>query len=152
MMYFIPKTNIKMMSMSMRSGVIIQECHLQKHTKKKIRMNSRLILISLFWFFVAHIAVWFQLNGQFKWDWFKNNEWVLALAGVPISFLYLWGTKYAVNGFDGLLWPGRFVGFGVGMVVYAIFTGYFFNEGITPKTAISLGLALLLISVQLFWK
>jgi len=115
-------------------------------------MNSRLILISLFWFFVAHIAVWFQLNGQFKWDWFKNNEWVLALAGVPISFLYLWGTKYAVNGFDGLLWPGRFVGFGVGMVVYAIFTGYFFNEGITPKTAISLGLALLLISVQLFWK
>ena len=44
------------------------------------------------------------------------------------------------------------LGFGVGMVVYAIFTGYFFNEGITPKTAISLGLALLLISVQLFWK
>tara|TARA_Y100000389_G_C17099287_1_gene335097 strand:- start:118 stop:465 length:348 start_codon:yes stop_codon:yes gene_type:complete len=115
-------------------------------------MNPRLILISLFWFFVAHIAVWFQLNGQFKWDWFKNNEWVLALCGVPISFLYLWGTKYAVNGFDGLLWPGRFVGFGVGMVVYAIFTGYFFNEGITPKTAISLGLALMLISVQLFWK
>jgi len=115
-------------------------------------MNSRLILISLFWFFVAHIAVWFQLNGQFKWDWFKNNEWVLALAGIPISFLYLWGTKYAVNGFDGLLWPGRFVGFGIGMVVYAIFTGYFFNEGITPKTAISLGLALVLISVQLFWK
>jgi hypothetical protein len=115
-------------------------------------MNSRLILISLFWFFVAHIAVWFQLNGQFKWDWFKNNEWILALCGIPISFLYLWGTKYAVNGFDGLLWPGRFVGFGVGMVVYAIFTGYFFNEGITPKTAISLGLALLLISVQLFWK
>jgi hypothetical protein len=115
-------------------------------------MNSRLILISLFWFFIAHVAVWFQLNGQFKWDWFKNNEWVLALAGVPISFLYLWGTKYAVNGFDGLLWPGRFVGFGVGMVVYAIFTGYFFNEGITPKTAISLGLALVLISVQLFWK
>lgn len=115
-------------------------------------MNPRLILISLFWFFVAHIAVWFQLNGQFKWDWFKNNEWVLALCGVPISFLYLWGTKYAVNGFDGLLWPGRFVGFGVGMVVYAIFTGFFFNEGITPKTATSLGLALLLISVQLFWK
>ena len=115
-------------------------------------MNSRLILVSLFWFFIAHVAVWFQLNGQFKWDWFKNNEWVLALAGIPISFLYICGTKYAVNGFDGLLWPGRFVGFGICMVVYAIFTGYFFNEGITPKTAISLGLAVLLISVQLFWK
>jgi hypothetical protein len=113
-------------------------------------MNSRLILVSLFWFFIAHVAVWFQLNGQFKWDWFKNNEWILALFGVPISFLYLWGTKYAVNGFDGLLWPGRFIGFGVGMVVYAVFTGYFFNEGISPKTMVSLGLAVLLISVQLF--
>jgi len=120
--------------------------------KKKQKMNNRLILISLFWFFIAHVAVWFQLNGQFKWDWFKNNEWVLALCGVPISFLYLWGTKYAVNGFDGLLWPGRFVGFGVGMVVYAIFTGYFFNEGISPKTMVSLGLAVVLISVQLFMK
>ena len=115
-------------------------------------MNSRLILVSLFWFFIAHVAVWFQLNGQFKWDWFKNNEWILALFGVPISFLYLWGTKYAVNGFDGLLWPGRFIGFGVGMVVYAVFTGYFFNEGISPKTMVSLGLAVLLISVQLFMK
>ena len=115
-------------------------------------MNSKSILMALVWFFIAHIAVWFQLNGQFKWDWFKNNEWVLALCGIPISFLYLWGTRHAVDGFDGLLWPGRFIGFGVGMVVYAICTGYFFNEGISVKTTISLGLALVLISVQLFWK
>jgi len=113
---------------------------------------NKSILMGLMWFFIAHVAVWFQLNGQFKWDWFKNNEWILALFGVPIAFLYLWGTKHAVNGFDGLLWPGRFIGFGVGMVVYAICTGYFFNEGISPKTMVSLGLSGLLISVQLFMK
>ena len=113
---------------------------------------NKSILMALMWFFIAHIAVWFQLNGQFKWDWFKNNEWVLALCGIPISFLYLWGTRHAVDGFGGLLWPGRFIGFGVGMVVYAICTGYFFSEGISVKTTISLGLALMLISVQLFWK
>jgi hypothetical protein len=96
-------------------------------------MNSN-ILIGIFWFFVAHIAVWFQLNGQFKWDWFKNNELILSLFGIPLSFLYIWATKYTVNGFDGLLWPGRFIGFGVGMVIYAIFTSHFFNEGITMKT------------------
>ena len=115
-------------------------------------MKSKLILISLFWFFLGHVAVWFQLNGQFKWEWFKENTLILALCGIPISFLYIWGTKYAVNGFDGLLWPGRFIGFGIGMVVYAIFTSYFFNEGITMKTAISLSLCLLLISIQVFWK
>ena len=70
----------------------------------------------------------------------------------PISFLYIWATKYIVNGFDGLLWPGRFIGFSIGMVVYAIFTSYFFNEGITMKTAVSLSLCLLLITIQVFWK
>jgi len=114
-------------------------------------MNNN-ILIGIFWFFVAHIAVWFQLNGQFKWDWFKNNELILSLFGIPLSFLYIWATKYTVNGFDGLLWPGRFIGFGVGMVIYALFTSYFFSEGITMKTGVSLGLCLLLIAIQVFWK
>ena len=115
-------------------------------------MNSKLILYSLFWFALGHIAVWFQLNGQFKWDWFKENTFVLALCGIPISFLYIWGTKYAVQGFEGLLWPGRFLGFSIGMVVYAIFTSWIFNEGITMKTAVSLSLCLLLITIQVFWK
>lgn len=148
-MYSIPNINIQMMSTNMNNGVIIQECHHLKHTKT---MNARLILISIFWFFLGHVAVWFQLNGQFKWEWFKENTFLLACCGIPISFLYIWGTKYAFDGFDGVLWPGRFLGFSVGMVVYAICTSYFFNEGITPKTAVSLGLALLLLSVQLFWK
>lgn len=148
-MYFIPNTNIQMMSTNMNNGVIIQECHHLKHTKK---MNSKLILVSIFWFFLGHVAVWFQLNGQFKWEWFKENTLLLALCGVPISFLYIWGTKYAVQGFEGLLWPGRFLGFSIGMVVYAIFTSWIFNEGITMKTAVSLSLCLLLITIQVFWK
>ena len=115
-------------------------------------MNSKLILNSLFWFALGHIAVWFQLNGQFKWEWFKENTLILALCGIPISFLYIWGTKYAVQGFEGLLWPGRFLGFSIGMVVYAIFTSWIFNEGITMKTAVSLSLCLLLITIQVFWK
>jgi hypothetical protein len=52
----------------------------------------------------------------------------------------------------GLLWPARFIGFGVGMIIYAIGVWYFFSEGITPKTAVSLGLSLLLICIQVLWK
>jgi hypothetical protein len=51
-----------------------------------------------------------------------------------------------------LLWPGRFLGFSIGMVVYAVFTSWIFNEGISMKTAVSLGLCLLLITIQVFWK
>ena len=90
---------------------------------------NRYVLLGLFWFLVGHIAVFFQLNGQFKWEWFKENTFLLALFGIPISYFYIWGTKYAVEGFDGLLWPARFLGFGVGMVVYAIMVAKFFNEG-----------------------
>ena len=89
-------------------------------------------------FLLAHIITWFQLNGQFKWEWFREHEWVMVLIGIPISYLYILGTKYTVLGFDGLLWPTRFVGFGIGMIIYAILVSYFFDEGINSKTAISL--------------
>ena len=115
-------------------------------------INSKALLLCFFWFFIAHIAVWFQLNGQFKWEWFKNNEWILALCGIPISFLYIWGTKYAVQGFDGLLWPGRFIGFGTGMIAFSILTYLIMGEGITTKTLISLILATTLVAIQILWK
>ena len=86
------------------------------------------------------------------WKWFREHEWVMALVGIPISFLYIWGTKYTVQGFDGMLWPTRFVGFGVGMIIYALFVSYFFNEGMNSKTFISLGLAVLLVCIQVLWK
>ena len=111
------------------------------------------LLIGIGAFFVAHVLTFFQLNGQFfKMDWFRKNEIIVAAFGFILSFFYIWGTKYAVSGFNGLLWPARFIGFGVGMIIYAIGVSYFFNEGITTKTAISLVIALLLIAIQILWK
>ena len=115
-------------------------------------INKYSLLIGIFWFILGHVAVFFQLNGQFKWNWFKQNEFILALCGVIISFFYIWGTKYTVEGMDGLLWPTRFIGFGIGMIVYAIMVSYFFNEGITNKTLISLIVSVLLILIQIMWK
>ena len=39
-------------------------------------MKLDLFFIGVFWFVLAHIAVFFQLNGQFKWEWFKQNEFL----------------------------------------------------------------------------
>ena len=110
------------------------------------------LLIGMVWFIIGHIAVFFQLNGQFKWNWFKNNEILVAFTGVVLSFFFIWGTKYVVNGFDGLLWPARFVGFSIGMVIYALGVSYFFKEGITNKTFVSLVLCLILVAIQVLWK
>jgi len=105
-------------------------------------------------FLVAHVLTFYQLNGQFlkSTDWFRKNEIIVAACGMILSFFYIWGTKYTVSGVGGLLWPARFIGFGIGMIIYAIFLGFHFNEGITPKTLVSLVLALLLVCIQVLWK
>ena len=92
-------------------------------------------------FFIAHVLTFYQLNGQFlkSTDWFKNNITLTAAAGIILSFFYIWGTKYAVSGMGGLLWPARFIGFGVGMII-------------NNKTWVSLALALILICIQVLWK
>jgi hypothetical protein len=75
-----------------------------------------------------------------------------VLLGIPISYCYIWATKYTVESMDGVMWPTRFIGFGIGVVVYAILVGIFFNEGINLKTSISLALSILLILIQIFYK
>jgi hypothetical protein len=114
-------------------------------------MNIKLI-IGLLFFILAAFITWFQLNGQFMWKSFKENIFLVTLLGIPISYFYIWATKYTVESMDGVMWPTRFIGFGIGVVVYAILVGIFFNEGINLKTSISLALSILLILIQIFYK
>ena len=72
--------------------------------------------------------------------------------GAVLSIFYVYGTKYTVLGTNGLLWPARFIGFGIGMVIYAVMVSYHFNEGITNKTIVSLLLCVVLICIQVLWK
>ena len=110
------------------------------------------LLLGVLFFLSAHLIAWFQLNGQFLWESFKSNTFLLAICGVPISYLYIYGTRYTVEYFGGTLWPARFIGFGVGILVYALFVSIFFKEGITLKTLTSLLLSISLIFIQVFWK
>ena len=113
-------------------------------------MNN--ILIAILLFTLGQAMIWFQTNGQFVWPWAKENPWLMALIGFPISYILIIATKYVVAGFDGLLWPGRLVGFGSGMIVMALFTWYFLGEGLNTKTLASLLIATGLVCMQVFWK
>jgi hypothetical protein len=110
------------------------------------------ILAAVILFTIGQAMIWFQTNGQFVWPWAKENPMLMALIGFPISYILIVATKYVVAGFDGLLWPGRLIGFGTGMVVMAILTYCYMGEGITTKTLISLVLATTLVFIQVFWK
>ena len=115
-------------------------------------VNLKSLIFGLLLFTAAHIVTWFQLNGQFFSSWFKNNNFILVLFGIPISYAFIFATKYIVEAFDGLLWPGRFLGFALGISSYAILTWLFMGEGINTKTLISLCLASCLVLIQIFWK
>ena len=115
-------------------------------------MDIGKLFIGIFWFIIGHAFVFFQLNGQFKWDWFRKNEFIVASTGLIISYFYIWGTKNTVEAFNGLLWPARFVGFSIGIAIYAVGVNYLFKEGITNKTFVSLILCFILVLIQVLWK
>ena len=111
------------------------------------------LIIGAFLFVVAQSLIWIQTNGQFVWPWFKKNPVILSVVGGSIiSYIFIKATALVAVHFDGLLWPGRFIGFSTGIFIFTFMTYYFMKEGINIKTAISLVLAFALISVQLFWK
>jgi len=109
---------------------------------------SKALLYTLLIFTVTQIAVWYQTNGQFISEWFKNNPFILSLFGIPISFGYIYATKFAFEAFDGMLWPGRLLGFAMGIIFFTILTNHYLGEGITPKVVVSLILATALVCIQ----
>ena len=111
------------------------------------------LLLGTLLFFAGQIMIWYQTNGQFKWEWCEKNPFAMAVIfSIPISFAFIIATKYVVGFFDGQLWPGRFIGFATGMVSFGILTALHMSEGINAKTMISLVLAITLVLVQIFWK
>jgi len=96
--------------------------------------------------------VWIQINGPLIWPWAKKYKLLLLLFGIPITYIFMEATRLTVNGFEGLFWPGRFVSFVSGIMIFTAFTYFFKGEGISLKTAVSLTLASCIILIQLFWK
>lgn len=114
-------------------------------------MNKN-IAIAFILFFVAQAMIWYQTNGQFISNWVKERPAVVALMGVPISYILIYATRYVVAGFDGQLWPGRLIGFSSGMLIMAMCTYVHLGESITLKTGVTLILALIIVLIQLYWK
>ena len=113
---------------------------------------SKELLYTFLTFLTVQSAVWFQTNGQFVWSWFKDHPFILSLFGIPISLGYIRATKFAFTAFDGTLWPGRLIGFAMGIISFTILTNYYMGEGISTKVIVSLILATALVCIQVFWK
>ena len=71
---------------------------------------------------------------------------------IPLTYGFILATKYNVAGYGGSIWGARFVGFALGMLVYAILIQIYFKEPFTMKILVQLVLCFTIIAVQAFWK
>ena len=113
-------------------------------------MNKN-IVYAIMLYIIGQAMVWFQSNGQFIWPFFKKYPLLIACAGVPISYIFINSTKLSYSGF-GILWPGRMLGFAVGVIIFTALSQMFMGETINLKSALCLFLSLIIICIQIFMK
>ena len=113
-------------------------------------MKSHYILITILIFFLNNIIIWYQLNGQLVWPFWKTWKGITIsiLMGMPITALFWIATKYGYQGF-GNLWSVRFMGFATSMISFPIMTWLYLGEVLSLKTILSLGLAVIIMLLQL---
>ena len=115
-------------------------------------MNMKPLLIGMFFGLIAQVLTFFQLQGQLKYEWFKTHYWVIVLMGIPISMTFMYSVENIIIAFSGEMWPSRLIGFSIGAISFAALSYIIFNEPITAKTLICLGLAFTILVIQLFVK
>lgn len=110
------------------------------------------IYLGIFLFLLGQAMGWFQLNAQYLWEWWKDRPITAAfLIGAPtsVAFWYAWRTIVEAT---GSVWTARFIGSSTGLIVFPILTWFLLGESMfTTKTMLCLGLAVLIILIQLFY-
>ena len=116
-------------------------------------LNNMNLLYGVLLFLLGQILIWFQTNGQFISEWAKNHPFILSVfGGTIISYTFIKATALIASHYEGLLWPGRFIGFSMGITSFAFLTWWILGEGINMKTTACVILAFAIVCIQIFWK
>jgi hypothetical protein len=102
--------------------------------------------------FFAQCLTFIQLQGQFLSGWVKSNPLIFSFLGIPISYFFIKATHYFYLHFNGVVWPGRLVGFSLGIFAFSLLSYWLLGETPSPKTWTCIGLSVCIILVQIFWK
>lgn len=99
----------------------------------------------------AQIISFIQLQGQVKWPWMRDHPYIMAVTGIPIGFMFINSTRL-INDYTQATWPGRIIGQGIGIVIFALMSWILFGEQLSIKTGVCIALAVCVILIQIFWK
>jgi len=113
-------------------------------------MSKGMLFLS-FWI-LGSTMIWIQTNGQFLWEWFRNNPIIVSICfGTTISMIMITATRYGFDTMNGSIWSIKWVGFALGIIINGLLNYFLMNEGINGKTIICLFLAIIILTIQ-FWK
>lgn len=115
-------------------------------------MDIGKLIIGIIFGIIAQIIIFFQLQGQMKYDILKNNYWLVVFMGIPASMFFMHSVKNMIIAYNGQMWPSRLIGFSLGSIVFTYFSWYLFNEPLSTKTIICLILSFAILAIQLFVK
>tara|TARA_R110000744_G_scaffold93068_1_gene179881 strand:+ start:1162 stop:1509 length:348 start_codon:yes stop_codon:yes gene_type:complete len=115
-------------------------------------MNIKLLTLGAIYFVIGQIIIWFQSHLQFFNNWSKDNPLLIAIPGVLVSYVSILATKHLAEAYDGLVWPSRLIGFGIGIILFSTLTWILLGEKIEMKSLVCVVLAFCILLIQLFWK
>ena len=112
---------------------------------------NKYIYLTILLFIINNIVIWYQLNGQLVWDWWKTTAGIITslIMAIPITLGFWYATKWGYIGL-GNLWAVRFMGFATSMLTFPTMTWLYLGETITIKTFITIILAFIIMLLQLF--
>ena len=101
-------------------------------------------------FVIGQTLVWFQLNSQFVWDWWKDRPLlVTVLYSIPAGLCFWLGVKLAYEEMHEI-WGPRFLVFCMSYITFPLLTYYLLGESMfTWRTITCVLLSLCIIFVQL---
>jgi len=113
-------------------------------------MNPKLLILGIIYFTIGQVLIWFQSHLQFFSNWSKDNPLLIAIPGVIVSYVSILATKTLAEAYDGLVWPSRLIGFGIGIILFSFLTWILLGEKIEMKSAICVLLAFCILLIQLY--
>ena len=104
-------------------------------------------------FAFANVLAWFQLNSQFVFPGLKDKPVLINMVmAFPVGMCFWYAVKFVVDD-TGQLWTSKMIGFGIGNIVFGLLTWLMLKESaFTLKTMTCLGLGLIIVLIQVYWK
>lgn len=100
---------------------------------------------------VADTLAYVQMYGPTMWKLTKVQTVLFVLLGIPISYLFMVGTKFAMQSLE-TQWASRVMFLLLGNLVFLLCALLISGETLTFKNGVILSLTLLILALQILWK